>query len=228
MKKIALFVLCIATGPAFANDFYYAEYASPDAEYGVPTVSQSMNQTPAVRDNYIGLRLHKNERISFAFDMRDGAGTTLKDDGVGFGVYAGNRLTDFVKIEFETMYAGANESQRDIDFDFDIWSNMVNVYLYRTYGGAVEPYAGLGIGFSTIWSDVGGRVAHAMDTTFDLSYSIMAGVNFALNDRVDLNLGFKYQKYGDADHKKSNGTYATTDIDATEFYIGAAYKFGLK
>ena len=211
MKKIILVALALLASPAFAEDYYYAEYSSPDA-----------------RDNYVGLRLHKNERISYAFDRLNGSGTTLKDDNVGLGLYVGNRLTDFLKLEFETMYTGIDDTKRDLDFSFDVWANMVNVYLYKSYGGAVEPYAGIGLGFSTIWSDVKGWGYDAADTTFDLSYSIMAGVNFALNERVDLNLGFKYIKYGDADHTVSGGTVATTDIDATEFYLGAAYKFGLK
>lgn len=222
MKKIILGLSFLISIPAFANDFYYQEYVSPDTEYQV-------YDTPAVaRDNYIGARLHKNERIAFGFDVRDGADTTLKNDNVGLGLYIGNRLTDFLKIEFETAYTGTDDTRREIDMNFDIWSNMVNVYLFRTYGGAVEPYAGIGVGFSTIWSEIGGRMPHATDTTFDLSYAAMIGVNFALNERVDLNLGIKYQKYGDADHRTNGNTYATTDIDATEFYIGAAYKFGLK
>ncbi len=228
MKKIAVIAMFIGAMPGFANDFYYQEYASPDTEYGAAYVDTSSDYVDGHRDNYTGVRLHKNERISFAFDMRSGGGTTLKDDGVGFGVYVGNRLTDFLKLEFETMYNGVNDSRRDIDFDYDIWSNMVNIYLYQTYGGAVQPYVGMGLGFSTIWSDVGGLVEHMMDTTFDFSYSVMAGVSFALNNRIDLDLGFKYHKYGDANHKSGGDTYATTDIDATEFYIGAAYKFGIK
>lgn len=225
MKKLAFLVSILVVSPAIANDFYYAEYVSPDAEYMSPAPASTV---PIVRDNYVGLRLHKNERISYSFDVRNGSGTTLKNDNVGFGAFVGNRLTDFAKIEFETMYTGLDDTKRNLDLNFDIWANMVNVYLFRTYGGSVEPYAGIGLGFSTIWADVGGWGFDASDTTFDLSYSLMAGVNFALNDRVDLNLGFKYIKYGDADHKTSAGTFATTDIDATEFYLGAAYKFGLK
>ncbi|MBR2393053.1 MAG: porin family protein [Alphaproteobacteria bacterium] len=225
MKKIAFLASILVASPAIANDFYYAEYASPDAEYTAPNASSS---APIARDNYIGLRLHKNERISYAFDVRNGAGTTLKNDNVGFGAFVGNRLTDFLKIEFETIYTGLDDAKRDLDLNFDIWANMVNVYMFKTYGGAVEPYAGIGLGFSTIWSDISGWGFDANNTTFDFSYSLMAGVSFALNDRVDLNLGFKYIKYGDADHKTSAGTFATTDIDATEFYLGAAYKFGLK
>lgn len=227
MKKIALLALMTVAMPAMANDFYYAEYTSPDTEPSTVNVT-TPHTTNETRDNYIGLRLHKNERISYAFDVRGGGGTTLYDDNVGWGVYVGNRLTDFVRIEFETMYSGIDDTKRNLDFNFDIWANMVNMYLYRTYGNVVEPYAGIGLGFSTIWSDVGGWGTTATDTTFDFSYSVMFGVNFALNNRVDLNLGFKYIKYGDADHTTSSGTYATTDIDATEFYLGAAYKFGLR
>ena len=63
----------------------------------------------------------------------------MNDDNVGWGVYVGNRLTDFVRIEFETMYSGIDDTKRNLDFNFDIWANMVNMYLYRTYGNVVEP-----------------------------------------------------------------------------------------
>ncbi len=211
MKKIILAALVVLATPAFAEDPYYAEYVSPGA-----------------RDNYVGVRLHKNEHISYAFDARNGSGTALKDDNVGFGVYVGNRLTHFLKLEFETMYTGTKDTQHDLGLDFDIWSNMVNVHLYKSYENAVEPYVGLGLGFTTIWSGINGWGYTSSDSTFDFSYAIMAGINFALNDRVDLNLGFKYQKYGDADHTTSGVTFATTDIDVTEFYLGAAYKFDIK
>ena len=49
MKKIALLALLAVATPAIANDFYYAEYTSPDAEY----VTESMS---VARDNYVGLR----------------------------------------------------------------------------------------------------------------------------------------------------------------------------
>ena len=65
------------------------------------------------------------------------------------------------------------------------------------------------------------------DSVFDLSYQIMLGVNFALNDRVDLNLGLKYQYYGEVEFKQNNAEVATIDVDGTEFYFGAVYKFSL-
>ena len=56
----------------------------------------------------------------------------------------------------------------------------------------------------------------------------MLGVNFALNNRVDVNVGVKYQYYGEVEHHMHHTEYAITDIDATEFYFGAVYKFGMK
>lgn len=202
MKKALFIVISLLALPAFANDYDY------------------YNSTPK-RDNYVGIRMHKNDNIAFRFEPEDTDGTTLRDDGFGIGLYIGNRLTDHIKIEFETLYNGGKEGKYNNDFEFNIWSNMLNVYVYQQYGGAVEPYAGLGIGVSGIWGHVNGAY-NMSDATADMSWSAMIGVNFALNNRVDLNLGLKYQNYGDI--KMEN---TSTELDGTEFYIGAAYKFGL-
>ena len=123
------------------------------------------------------------------------------------------------------MYTGADQVKRSTKYDFDVWANMLNVYLFQEYADAIAPYAGLGIGFATIWGDVSNP--NMSDSVFDLSFSAMIGVNFALNDRVDLNLGVKYQYYGEVEHQHNGAEYAVTDVDATEFFFGAAYKFGL-
>lgn len=200
MKKLSIFVLCMITAPAFANSYDYYDYNTPQ------------------RDNYVGARLHKNDNIAFQVEPNEGNGTTLRDDGFGLGIYVGNRLTDHIKIEFETLYNGGHEKKYDKDYRFNIWSNMLNVYFYQQFGGAVEPYAGLGVGVSGIW----GKIDELSDSTADMSWAVMIGVNFALNNRIDLNLGVKYQNYGDIEIGK-----APIEVDATEFYIGAAYKFGL-
>jgi opacity protein-like surface antigen len=49
------------------------------------------------------------------------------------------------------------------------------------------------------------------DATADMSWSAMVGVNFALNQRIDLNLGLKYQNYGDIDMTNGDGTHTTTE-----------------
>jgi len=206
MKKLfAIMTALFMTVPAMAN------------EYG--------GQTPQ-RDNYVGVRLHKNDNLAFGVEPENGDGFKVRDDSFGFGLIVGNRLTDFLKLEFETEYTYANKSKNGNNYNFDVWSNMLNVYLYKQFGGAVEPYAGLGVGVSGIWGSVDGALDMS-DATADMSWAAMIGVNFALNERIDLNLGVKYQNYGDLEMTDAAGNHYNIEVDGTEFYIGAAYKFGL-
>lgn len=216
MKKVAFILACMCAMPAVAEE-YIDEYDY----YEYSDNSEKRYET------YAGIRIHKNERIAFKYDVRDGGNSTVRSDNFGFGVVVGNRLNDHVKIEFETSYVGMTESKRDNKYDFDLWANMFNVYLFQEYEETVAPYVGLGVGFATIWGDIRTPYAHMSDSVFDLSWGGMAGVNFALNDRIDFNLGVKYQHYGEVEHKLNNKTFATTDVDATEFYFGAVYKFGI-
>ncbi len=227
MKKTSLVLLglLIAT-PAFANDYgEYAEsyddtesYTTYAPDYDDAPHATTIQKTDRARDTYAGFRIHKNEHIAFDYDIDNVGNTTIKNNNFGFGLNIGNRLTDNVKIEFETLYTGTSETKNSNKYDFDIWSNMLNVYIYKNFGGAVEPYFGVGVGFSGMWADING----ARNDEFDLSFAAMAGVNFALNKYVDLNLGLRYVNYGKLEQEN-----AKTKIDATEIYIGAAYKFGL-
>ncbi len=174
----------------------------------------------AYRDNYAGIRIHQNQRIAFKFESDVAGATKSRLDKMGFGAYIGNQLTDYINIEFESEYVGAEFDRRGNDFDYDIWSNMLNVYLFQTFGGAVSPYIGLGAGFSSMWGDVKSVAYSASDSDFLFSYQAMVGATFALNSRIDLNLGLKYHNYGKLEHRG-----ATMRVDATEFYIGAAYRF---
>lgn len=199
MKKIA-FILCgVLSLPAFASEY----------------------------DTYAGFRIHKNENLAFNYDIHGGDDINIRKDNFGIGAVVGNRLSDNVKIEFETSYTGAQQNRHNTDFDFDIWSNMFNMYLFQEFSGAIAPYAGLGVGFATIWSDIDAPTYRISDATFDLSYQIMFGVNFALNDRIDFNLGVKYQYYGDIEHESHGRDIATTTASGTEVYFGAVYKFGM-
>jgi opacity protein-like surface antigen len=180
------------------------------------------------RDNYIGLRIHKNENIAFTYDIHGGSDTTIRRDNFGLGAVVGNKLSEHVVIEFETAYTGAEQRKYGTKYDYDIWANMFNMYLTQELEGAISPYAGIGIGFAGIWGDIKTPANHISDSTFDLSYQAMIGINFALNERIDFNMGLKYQYYGEIEHSKNGTEIAATDVSATEFYFGASYKFDLK
>ncbi len=234
MRKILTAVVSLTlVAPAVANDMYYgdSEYYAEEYEYTepepapapAPATQRTTSNYDGPRDTYVGLRIHKNEHIESRYRSDAMTNTTVSDDSAGLGLYVGNRLTDHVKLEFETMYTGFEQKKYGTNLNLDVWSNMLNFYLYETFGRAVEPYAGLGVGLVGLWSNVGGN--RASETT--LSLAAMAGVNFALNNRVDLNLGVKYQYYGKVEHDLGGDQYVSAKVDATELYIGAAYKFGL-
>lgn len=178
-------------------------------------------------ETYAGLRIHKNENIAFEYDIHGASDTTVRRDNFGMGAIIGNRLSDNISVEFESSYTGTEHKYSTTSFNYDVWANMFNVYLFHEFSDAIAPYAGLGIGFASIWGDIHTPYATLSDSAFDLSYQVMLGVNFALNNRIDLNLGIKYQYYGEIEHKLHGNEFATTTASATEFYFGAAYKFSL-
>lgn len=232
MKKLLALIICLTIAtPAFSDDWEdWSEYADYDEEeiiYEEPIISEpsepASTSIKSNHDTYLGVRLYKNESIKFDFKPFESSNSTFYDEDIAFGLVFGNRLTDYVKIELESAYLGTSFQKNSNEFNYDIWSNMLNVYLFKEYGGAVAPYFGLGIGASAIWS----AAYSAGDFRMDMSWQALVGINFALNQRIDLNLGLKYQDYGYAEHKNNAGNYAETSIYGLQLYLGAAYKFSL-
>ncbi|MBD5400696.1 porin family protein [bacterium] len=173
---------------------------------------------PAKRDNYAGFRVYINEHSSYSYSLANDKTIKHIDDNLGFGTTMGSNLTPYLRTEYETLYMGAQYSKSDMDFEYDIWVNMLNIYIMHEFDNAFSPYIGAGLGLSGIWGEINGHLANA----FDLSYQAMAGVLFKLNSRIDIDIGFKYTNFGQIEHPRG-----TTKIDATQIYIGGVYKFGL-
>lgn len=219
MKKIfaAIFAIMPVSG-LYANDYgQYDEYGdySVAAEQECPICECGGDDD---RSNYVGFRVYKNEHAAYSYNLSNGHKNKYKKDNFGFGTTVGNNLTDWLRVEYETLYMGAEYTKRYTDFEYDIWANMLNAYLLRDFEGVVAPYVGAGIGLTGIWGEINGD----LDNAFDLSYQAMAGVLFKLNRRIDLDVGFKYVNFGKVEHH-----HGATKVDATQIYIGAAYKFGL-
>lgn len=217
MKKIfTILLLCATTSVASANDWdLYEEYSESET---IQCPACDCSSTLASRDNYVGFRIYKNEHSAYSYNLSNGHKEKYKKDNWGFGTTVGNNLTEYLRVEYETLYMGAQYSKHDKDFEYDIWANMLNAYLLRDFDGAVAPYVGAGIGLTGIWGEIDGD----LDNAFDLSYQAMVGVLFKLNSRIDIDLGFKYVNFGKVEHN-----HGVSKVDATQIYIGGAYKFGL-
>jgi len=221
MKKIAAILLLIAPlSVAMANDYgAYDEYdVAIDDEYTECPACICQTDTDASRDNYIGLRVYKNEHAEYAYGRAHGAKKRHQKDNFAFGTTVGNNLADFLRVEYETLYMGSKYRHHDTDYEYNIWANMLNAYLMHDFYHAASPYVGAGLGLTGIWGEIDGE----LDNAFDLSYQAMVGVLFHLNTRIDLDVGFKYVNYGRVEHR-----HGTTRIDATQIYVGATYNFGM-
>lgn len=229
MREISFIIaiLAVCTTPAIANTYgeyeEYIEYSAPDATTDTTTQCPICDcgvstDTSSDRDNYTGFRIYRNIHAAYAHTFPNGHHDEVTRDNFGFGTVVGNRLTDFLRVEYETLYMGSDHSDDDIDFEYNIWANLFNAYLFQEFEGVVAPYAGVGLGLTGIWGEVDGD----LDNSFDMSYQLMAGVWFDLNDRIALDIGFKYVNYGRVDHK-----HTVSKIDATQIYLGTSYKFGL-
>lgn len=217
MKKTLAALLCVLPMAAFAE---YDEY-DMDLLANCPACDCrcdcDTHATPS-RDTYAGFRIYKNEHSEYSYSRSHGAKTRGTRDNFGFGTTMGNRLAKYLRVEYETLYMGAQYSKNNKDFEYDIWANMLNAYLLRDFDGVVAPYIGAGIGLTGIWGEIDGD----LDNAFDISYQAMAGVLFNLNARIDLDVGFKYVNFGRVEHR-----HGTTRVDATQLYVGATYKFGM-
>jgi len=220
MRKTIAAMLCLPPMAAMAEYGTYDEY-DMDLLANCPACECNCTSDDAVtpaRQNYVGLRAYKNEHSAYAYTLSNGHKEKYKKDNFGFGTTVGNNLTDYLRVEYETLYMGAEYSKNNKDFEYDIWANMLNAYLLYDFDGAAAPYVGLGMGLTGIWGEIDGK----LDNAFDLSYQAMVGVIFKLNSRIDLDVGFKYANFGKVEHN-----HGVSKVDATQLYIGAAYKFGL-
>jgi len=227
MKQIPFIIaaLCICATTAGANTYgtydEYITYDAPDAGMDCPVCEcdcPTLTDKDTRYDNYTGIRVYKNEHAAYAYTLPNGHHDEVTRDNFGFGTTLGNRLTDFLRVEYETLYMGSDHGIHDHDFSYDLWANLFNGYLFHEFDGVVAPYVGAGIGLTGIWGEVDGE----LDNAFDLSYQVMVGVWFDLNDRIALDLGFKYVNYGNVEHDS-----AVSKVDATQIYLGASYKFGM-
>lgn len=214
MKRIMAVLLCLSPMVAYGQDDWYD---AGDAAYDCPVCDCNCTAGGA-RDTYAGFRIYKNEHSAFSYSRQHEHKITGARDNFGFGTTMGNQLAPYLRVEYETLYMGGKYSKHNTDFEYDLWANLLNAYLLRSFDGVVAPYVGAGLGLTAIWGQIDGR----LDNAVDLSYQAMVGVLFTLNSRIDLDVGFKYINFGSVEHK-----HGTTKIDATQFYIGAAYKFGL-
>jgi opacity protein-like surface antigen len=158
-------------------------------------------------------------------------GTLSSDGGPGFTFAFGHAWANGFRAEIEGAYrrndldtmtitAFGLTATGAVGGDATVWSGMANAYYDFKTGSAFTPYIGAGAGVGNIDLDVtaGGASSSDSDTVF--AYQFMGGVKYALTERVDLRVGYRYFALSDPQFGTTEGTYHSHNIE-----IGASFKF---
>jgi opacity protein-like surface antigen len=105
----------------------------------------------------------------------------------------GYRLNDLDEIRGKGVFAGFGSAP--LNGDISSLSLMVNGYYDIDLGASVTPFIGGGLGFARVALDSSDFGIDDNDTVF--AYQFAAGVSFALNPK--LNLDLQYRLFGTSD-----------------------------
>lgn len=112
--------------------------------------------------------------------------------------------------------------------DVGTWSVMANALYDVAVDGPLKPFFGIGAGIARL--DASGATPSTgtsiddSDTAF--AWQGMAGVAYAVNERVKLTLGYRYFSVPDADLNNNAGTSFETDYASHDVLFGLRYSFG--
>ncbi len=102
---------------------------------------------------------------------------------------------------------------------------MANGY-YDFGTGPIKPFVGAGIGFSINQLEnewIGFGSSKENHTKF--AWQVMAGINFAVNDNMNLELSYRYFQMDDYKLGVDTSGRIDADIVSNEFLVGLSYKF---
>jgi opacity protein-like surface antigen len=156
-------------------------------------------------------------------------GTMEFDQGFAFGVAAGYGFGS-TRVEGEIAYQkndydklsinvpGVGSWSTDVDGDATSTAFLVNGYYDFKNNSSITPFIGAGLGFAKV--DVGaisvpgfGTVTTSADDTV-FAYQIGAGVGFAVNEKVSLDLKYRYFATSDPDFEGTEAEYSSHNLYA--------------
>jgi len=160
------------------------------------------------------------------------------DTGYGLGVSAGYDFGTY-RLEGEFAYR-VNDHDSFSGFgvtgpvggDTSSMALMANIYYdFRTVSPTFVPYIGGGIGFASISVDAtdpsvgGAKVIDDDDMVF--AYQIAAGVGFAVNQQVTVDLGYKYLATSDPSFEVigAGGAKIDAEYGSHNIILGLRYRF---
>lgn len=168
-----------------------------------------------------------------------GTGITLAeisfDSGIGFAGGFGHAYGNGLRTEVELAYrkndldkiAGrgpfAGLGSTPLNGDISSLALMINGFYDFDLGLPVTPFAGAGLGFARVSIDSDWLGVDSSDTVF--AYQLGAGVAFALNPQVNLDLQYRFFATLDPELKSTSGDRFDTEYMTHNVMLGLRYSF---
>lgn len=200
------------------------------------TALPALAQAPAQGKVYLGA--HLGLSIFHDSDVKTPVGTSTAafTSGLAFGVTAGYKLDQNLRLEGEIAY-----KKNDVDtidgasvsgYDLTVWSFMANGYYDFTQAKLpVTPFVGLGLGavhgtMSTP-SPAQGGYGDLSDT--ELGYQLTLGLSYAVNPNATLYAAYRYQSAFEFQYDVDAGGGTTVRIKvpygSSNVLVGLNYLF---
>ena len=147
------------------------------------------------------------------------------DSGLALGVAVGYRLANNIRIEGEVAYQKNDfDKVSALGVDFDLTGDVSNLaFLLNSYydfanESAFTPFISVGIGFANVEvNDMNvpglGTPEYSDDDTV-FAYQVGAGVGYAVNDKVSLDVKYRYFATSDLEFDTTEVEYSSHNVYA--------------
>jgi len=135
------------------------------------------------------------------------------DTGFGLAVALGKKFDNSFRGEIEYTYR-KHEFADVSDVNARTHTMILNMLYDIESGSAITPYLGGGLGVGWL-EDADGS---------EFAYQFLAGINYAVAERTDLILGYRYAGMTDVD-KDFDGVNISSSVDTHNFEFGVRYSF---
>ena len=141
------------------------------------------------------------------------AGELELDTGFGLAVALGKKFDNSFRGEIEYTHR-KNEFADASDVYAHTYTTMFNLVYDIENNSSITPYLGSGLGVGWLEGADG----------LEFAYQFLGGINYAVTDRTDLILGYRYAGMTDADRDVA-GVNLSSSIDSHNFEFGVRYSF---
>jgi opacity protein-like surface antigen len=162
-----------------------------------------------------------------------GSGDIKYDTGFGLGLFGGYDYGTW-RLEGEFAYRLNDHDEFSVtgftaplDGDTSSMALMVNAYYdFKMVSPTIVPYIGVGTGGAFISVDASVEGLQLLDDD-DLvfAYQAMAGVGFAVNKQVTIDLGYKYFATADPSIEVEGGGSVDSEYASHNVFLGLRYNF---